>query len=57
MKCHAVDGKGGVVGPDLAGIGLKYKREDLMTSVLEPSKVIAQGYETVNVYDQERQDA
>jgi putative membrane-bound dehydrogenase-like protein len=49
IKCHAVAGEGGNVGPDLAGIGLKYKREDLMTSVLEPSKVIAQGYETVVV--------
>jgi putative heme-binding domain-containing protein len=47
VKCHAVGGEGGKVGPDLAGIALKYKREDLMTSVLEPSKVIAQGYETI----------
>ena len=47
IKCHAVGGEGGQVGPDLAGIALKYKREDLMTSVLEPSKVIAQGYETI----------
>ncbi len=47
VKCHAVAGQGGLVGPDLAGIALKYKREDLMTSVLEPSKVIAQGYETI----------
>jgi putative heme-binding domain-containing protein len=47
IKCHAVNGDGGQVGPDLAGIALKYKREDLMTSVLEPSKVIAQGYETI----------
>jgi putative heme-binding domain-containing protein len=47
IKCHAVGGDGGQVGPDLAGIGLKYRREDLMTSILEPSKVIAQGYETI----------
>jgi putative heme-binding domain-containing protein len=47
VKCHAVAGEGGRVGPDLAGIALKYKREDLMTSVLEPSKTIAQGYETI----------
>ncbi len=47
IKCHAVSGEGGQVGPDLAGIAVKYKREDLMTSVLEPSKVIAQGYETI----------
>jgi putative heme-binding domain-containing protein len=45
-KCHAVAGQGGKVGPDLAGIALRYKREDLMTSVLEPSKQIANGYET-----------
>lgn len=47
IKCHAVSGEGGQVGPDLAGIALKYKRDDLMTSVLEPSKIIAQGYETI----------
>jgi putative heme-binding domain-containing protein len=47
VKCHAVSGQGGQVGPDLAGIGLKYRREDLMTSILEPSRVIAQGYETI----------
>ena len=47
VKCHAIGGQGGQVGPDLAGIGLRYNREDLMTSVLEPSKVIAQGYETI----------
>jgi putative heme-binding domain-containing protein len=47
VKCHAVGGMGGQVGPSLDGIGLKYQREDLMTSILEPSKVIAQGYETI----------
>jgi putative heme-binding domain-containing protein len=46
VKCHSVAGQGGKVGPDLAGIALRYKREDLMTSVLEPSKQIANGYET-----------
>jgi putative heme-binding domain-containing protein len=45
-KCHAVGGQGGRVGPDLAGIALRYKRDDLITSVLEPSKQIANGYET-----------
>ena len=35
--------------PDLAGIGVRYNREDIMTSILEPSKIIAQGYETIVV--------
>src|SRR5262249_30869549 len=47
IQCHALGSEGGQGGPDLAGLGLKYKRDDLMTSVLEPSRVIAQGYETV----------
>src|SRR6185312_2565583 len=46
-RCHAVRGEGGKVGPDMSGIGLRYKREELMTSILEPSKQIANGYETV----------
>jgi putative heme-binding domain-containing protein len=49
VKCHAVGGEGGNVGPALDGIALKYKREDLMTSILEPSKNIANGYETIVV--------
>jgi putative membrane-bound dehydrogenase-like protein len=48
VKCHRVAGQGeGQVGPDLGGIALKYKRDEIVTSVLEPSKNIAQGYETV----------
>ncbi len=31
----------------MLGIGLRYQREDLMTAILEPSKQIANGYETV----------
>jgi putative heme-binding domain-containing protein len=46
IKCHAVSGQGGAVGPDLAGIALRFKKDDLITSILEPSKQIANGYET-----------
>lgn len=46
-KCHALAGQGGTVGPALDDIGLKYKREELMTSILEPSRTIANGYDSV----------
>jgi putative heme-binding domain-containing protein len=49
IKCHALNGKGGTVGPEITGIALKYNKEDLMTSILEPSKNIANGYETVRI--------
>jgi putative heme-binding domain-containing protein len=47
VKCHAVAGKGGNVGPDLAGLAAKYDRAEIITSVLEPSKRIATGYQPV----------
>lgn len=46
VKCHAVGGKGGKVGPDLVGIATKYPREELIRSILEPSARIANGFDT-----------
>lgn len=48
-RCHAIHGKGGVVGPDLAGIGKRQTREYLLESILYPNKVIAAGFENVTL--------
>jgi putative membrane-bound dehydrogenase-like protein len=45
IKCHAVAGQGGAVGPDLTGVGAKYARDELIASVLFPSAKIFSGYE------------
>jgi len=37
--CHAMDGKGGVVGPDLTGIGARPKA-DVMIDVLDPNRSV-----------------
>jgi quinoprotein glucose dehydrogenase len=47
VRCHKVKGEGGDVGPDLAGIGSKQKRDYLLESIVDPNKQIAQGFETV----------
>jgi putative membrane-bound dehydrogenase-like protein len=47
VKCHALNGQGGNVGPDLTGIGAKYPREELIQSVLFPSQRIFSGYEPI----------
>lgn len=47
LRCHKVKGEGGEVGPDLAGIGGKQKREYLLEAIAEPNKEIAKGYEGV----------
>jgi putative heme-binding domain-containing protein len=49
VKCHAVGGKGGNVGPDLDGLAAKYDRAEIIASVLEPSQRIATGYQPVLV--------
>src|SRR6478752_2009629 len=48
-KCHSADGSAQKAGPDLAGIGDKFLRRELIRSVLEPSAVIAVGYGTTIV--------
>jgi putative heme-binding domain-containing protein len=45
-KCHTTDGNGGKAGPDLAAIGDKFPRRELIRSILEPSASIAVGYGT-----------
>jgi quinoprotein glucose dehydrogenase len=46
LKCHKINGEGGEVGPDLAGIGTKQNREYILESIVDPNKQIAKGYET-----------
>ena len=45
--CHAVNGTGGKVGPDLSTVGTYMTPESLLESLLNPSTSIKQGYETV----------
>ena len=48
VKCHSVSGKGtATIGPDLAGLSLKYDKTEIIRSVLEPSARIATGYQPV----------
>ncbi|MBK7875358.1 MAG: DUF1080 domain-containing protein [Planctomycetes bacterium] len=45
-QCHAFQGRGGDVGPDLTEIGRKYGREALLDAILNPSAAISFGYDT-----------
>ena len=46
LQCHVVGGDVRRAGPNLAGIGDKYSRKDLIHAVLEPNKSILAGYST-----------
>jgi putative membrane-bound dehydrogenase-like protein len=46
LKCHTISGAGGQIGPDLSVIGKKASKENLLESILQPSKAIADQYLT-----------
>ena len=49
VRCHAVGGAGGQVGPPLDNIANILTREQILESLIEPSKRLAPGYGTVTV--------
>src|SRR6056297_109892 len=49
IRCHAVGGDGTNVGPDLAGIGNKLTRHQLLESLVAPNARIAPGYGSVTL--------
>ena len=49
LKCHAIGGAGGQVGPDLSSIGAVAQVDYLIESLLQPSKAIKEGYHSLLV--------
>jgi putative heme-binding domain-containing protein len=42
--CHRYGDRGGAVGPDLTAVAARFKRQDLLESSTEPSKVLSEQY-------------
>jgi putative heme-binding domain-containing protein len=49
LKCHAIGGAGGQVGPDLSSIGGSAKVDYLVESLLQPNKAVKEGYHSTLV--------
>ncbi len=49
VRCHAVGGSGGAVGPSLTHIGDVLTREQLLQALVEPSARIAPGFGSVSL--------
>jgi mono/diheme cytochrome c family protein len=49
VLCHAIKGQGSAVGPALDGLASRATPEYIRESLLEPSKVLAKGYEQLGV--------
>jgi putative heme-binding domain-containing protein len=44
--CHRFAGDGGSVGPDLSSVATRFAARDIIESIIEPSKVISDQYQT-----------
>ncbi|MEM9142860.1 MAG: HEAT repeat domain-containing protein, partial [Bacteroidota bacterium] len=49
VRCHALGGVGGKVGPPLDNIGAILSREELLEALIEPNKRLAPGYGSISV--------
>jgi putative heme-binding domain-containing protein len=49
IVCHRFGNEGGSVGPELIGAGSKYSRRDVLESILEPSRVISDQFQNMNL--------
>jgi putative heme-binding domain-containing protein len=49
LKCHAIGGAGGQVGPDLASIGASAPVDYLVDSLLEPGKAVKENYNALTI--------
>ncbi|RYF74489.1 MAG: c-type cytochrome [Cytophagaceae bacterium] len=47
VRCHAIGGQGGEVGPSLTNIGNVLTRDQLLQALIEPSARLSPGYGTV----------
>jgi putative heme-binding domain-containing protein len=49
LKCHRLGDQGERIGPELTGVGSRFSRIHLIEAILEPSRSIAAGFQTVTV--------
>jgi putative heme-binding domain-containing protein len=45
FKCHRFASEGGIIGPDLTGVGKRFTNEYLIETLIEPSKTISDQYQ------------
>jgi putative heme-binding domain-containing protein len=45
ILCHRYGDEGGAAGPDLTNVSTRFKRQDLLESITEPSKVLSEQYQ------------
>ena len=56
LACHRFGNEGGSVGPDITAVSSRFSRRDLLESILEPSKVISDQYQSTTIVTKNDED-
>lgn len=44
VSCHAMQGEGGSIGPDLTQLGTRFSTRDMLEAIIDPNKVVSDQY-------------
>ncbi|MEQ8683703.1 MAG: c-type cytochrome [Imperialibacter sp.] len=44
VSCHAMQGEGGGIGPDLTQLGTRFSKKDMLEAIIDPNKVVSDQY-------------
>ena len=56
IVCHRIGNDGGSVGPELTSASSKYSRQSLLESIIEPSKVISDQFQSTTIFKKDGDD-
>ena len=49
-NCHAIQGSGGDIGPDLTQLGTRFSNKDILEAIINPSKAVSDQYASTIFY-------
>jgi putative heme-binding domain-containing protein len=56
FQCHRLGDEGGAIGPDITAVASRFSRPDLLSSIIEPSKVVSEQYQNITVVKKDGDD-
>ena len=56
LQCHRFGNEGGAIGPDVTAVASRFTRADLLSSMIEPSKVVSEQYQNITVVKKDGDD-
>lgn len=56
LACHRMGEEGGGIGPDLTAVSSRFKRIDILESILDPNKVLSEQFQHTTIFLKDGED-